>query len=459
MNLKAAYISPHPPIIVEAIGQGEERLAQATREGLEEISYQIRQQKPQVIVFISPHGPLFSDAISVGYGETMAGDFGKFGHSELSWQYPIAKQMIDLVIERSQVPVVRIDSMAAADYRLEHRLDHGILVPLDFISRQYQDFQIVPITYGLLSPLELYQFGCALAGVIEEQEQSVVVVASGDLSHRLSDTGPYAYHPSGEIFDRNIFALLEQEDYLGILKFDQTLAEQAGECGLRSFMILAGLVSNYQTKTTIHSYEGPFGVGYLTASIELLRRQPADWQAAIEANSRVDRRLESAYVKLARQSLAYYLKYHRPMDLPANLTAEFYDQQRPVFVSIKKNGSLRGCIGATVSTQSNLGKEIIYYAIQAGCKDPRFPTVSEQELPYLSYSVDVLFPLEPVQSLQELDPKVYGVVVTKDYRRGLLLPNLEGVDTVEEQLRIACQKAGIVGSDYTIEKFKVVRYK
>jgi len=131
-----------------------------------------------------------------------------------------------------------------------------------------------------------------------------------------------------------------------------------------------------------------------------------------------------------------------------------------VFVSLKLDGSLRGCIGTISPTTASIADEIIRNAISAGTEDPRFPPVSEDELPRLIYSVDVLGEAEKIESLDELDPVRYGVIVTKGHRRGLLLPNLEGVDTAEEQVSIALRKAGISPNEnYQLERFEVVRHK
>ena len=131
-----------------------------------------------------------------------------------------------------------------------------------------------------------------------------------------------------------------------------------------------------------------------------------------------------------------------------------------VFVSIKKLGSLRGCIGTISPFRGNLAEEIIYNAVNACGFDPRFPPVGPEELADLTVSVDVLAEAEPVDSTEELDVNRYGVIVSKGYRRGLLLPNLEGVDTVEYQLQIALSKAGIRPNEkYGIERFEVVRHE
>lgn len=134
--------------------------------------------------------------------------------------------------------------------------------------------------------------------------------------------------------------------------------------------------------------------------------------------------------------------------------------QAGVFVSIKKRGELRGCIGTFLPSTDNVADEIIQNAISAATSDPRFSPVDSTELPELEYSVDILSLPEEVMNSEELDPKRYGIIVKSGNQRGLLLPDLEGIDTVDEQIRIALMKAGI-SSDKQIElfRFEVKRYK
>jgi AmmeMemoRadiSam system protein A len=131
-----------------------------------------------------------------------------------------------------------------------------------------------------------------------------------------------------------------------------------------------------------------------------------------------------------------------------------------VFVSLKKHGELRGCIGTIAPVTDSIAEEIIRNAVSACAEDPRFDPVSKDELDELVYSVDLLSPAEPIPSADMLDPVKYGVIVTSGHKRGLLLPNLEGVDTIEQQIEIAMRKAGIHKNEsYTLERFEVVRHK
>ena len=170
--------------------------------------------------------------------------------------------------------------------------------------------------------------------------------------------------------------------------------------------------------------------------------------------------MEDAYVALARKSLESFITTGTVIDVPEGLPKEMLEKRAGAFVSLHKNGRLRGCIGTISPIQDNLAEEIIGNAISASTRDNRFMPVRPEEIPELEISVDVLSPAEPIASEEELEVKRYGVIVTKGRRRGLLLPNLDGVDTVEEQVRIAKQKAGIdpLDTDVQLERFEVVRH-
>ncbi len=164
-------------------------------------------------------------------------------------------------------------------------------------------------------------------------------------------------------------------------------------------------------------------------------------------------------IKLAKDSLRTYLKENKVLSVLPDMP-DYFLKRAGSFVSLKKgDGTLRGCIGTIEPVYNNLAEEIINNAISAGIKDPRFPKVNLAELDELYFSVDVLHPKEEVESAEELDPKNYGIVVEKGPQKGVLLPDLEGIDTADKQLEVAMTKAGIdKADDIKIYKFKVDRY-
>ena len=227
---------------------------------------------------------------------------------------------------------------------------------------------------------------------------------------------------------------------------------------------MAGALDRKSVTAEALSYEGPFGVGYGVAYFTVTGRDDArDFGEQLQNFTKkkmADRKAaEDPYVKLARKSIESYVKTGEIADMPTDIPSEITNQRAGAFVSLKKDGRLRGCIGTFLPVQQNLAMEIWGNAISACSRDPRFDPVEEDELPDLVYSVDVLSAPEPISSPSELDPKVYGVIVSCGSRRGLLLPDLAGVDTVEEQISIARQKGGIRPDEkISLQRFRVVRH-
>ncbi len=165
--------------------------------------------------------------------------------------------------------------------------------------------------------------------------------------------------------------------------------------------------------------------------------------------------MELEYVNLAKDSLEYYIRNGEYLPVPEKTIGV----RKGVFVTLKKHGMLRGCIGTIQPVRDSVELEIIQNAVSAGTEDPRFQPVRESELVELVYSVDILSDPEPISSIDELDIKRYGVIVSKGFRKGLLLPNLEGIDSAEEQVSIALEKANIrPDEEYKMERFEVKRY-
>lgn len=466
-KILSAYLFPHPPIIIQEIGMGEEKKAQKTIEGCESLAKDIKAKSPTTIILITPHGPLFSDAISISFQDELEGDFKNFNNKSLSFKYKNNLQLVRKILDKSyeqNIMIAKIDEEFAKDYDISLKLDHGTLVPLYFVEKEYKDFRLIHITYGLLPSIDLYRFGKIIQEVVLESEENVVLIASGDLSHKLSNEGPYPYSPYGEQFDKKIVELLGKGDFKSIGSFDLDFSQRAGECGLRSLIILAGFLDKFKIKSEVLSYEGPFGVGYCNAKFLVLEKDEENniYEDLITLKKeRIEniREKEDEYVSLARKSLEYYIEHRRKMKPPKYISKEMLNTRKGVFVTIKKDRMLRGCIGTIEPTQENLAEEIIQNAISAGIRDPRFETVAKEELPSLEYSVDILNSPEPISSIKELDVKKYGVIVTKGFRKGLLLPNLEGIETPEEQIRIALKKAEIrEDEDYKLERFEVTRH-
>lgn len=272
-KILGSYLFPHPPIIIEDIGQGEEKKAEKTIEGVKTLARSIRDKAPDTIIVITPHGPLFEDAISISIEDKLKGDFRKFGYWDIRFEYENNMNLTDRIIKnamKANIEIAQVNREFAKQHDIEFELDHGTMVPLYFVDKEYKNFKIVHITCGTLPPRELYNFGMCINSAMEEVEDDAVILVSGDLSHKLSDEGPYSFSPCGEEFDKQIIEILKAGDLESLITFDLELAEKACECGLRSLMIMAGALDKAQFNTEVLSHEGPYGVGYCTAKLEVI---------------------------------------------------------------------------------------------------------------------------------------------------------------------------------------------
>ncbi len=466
MSLKGYYFLPHPPIVLPEVGKGEEQKIIRTCESMDTIGTEIAKKAPDTIIVVTPHGIMFQDAIVMSYENEIFGSMKKFGVTSVSLKLPVQKKLTQKIYDLAQnegIPTLLATNQLMKKYNTSVSIDHGTLVPLYFVNKHYNNYKLVHITYAPLSDIELYKLGVAINKAVEELNENAVFIASGDLSHRLSEEGPYGYHPSGEKFDKEFLEALQEGNVKRVFSIDKDIVCNAEECGRRSVAVLLGALEGKKFKGELISYEGTFGVGYGIMKFSILSEDTsrlADLET-IRKEAYEKKTLHSdPYVRLARESLTTYLKTGKELNsLPEYVTEEMKKEKRGVFVSLKLNGELRGCIGTIFPVTESIALEILRNAIEAGINDPRFYEVDFNELMDIDFSVDVLTVPEPAQK-DGLNPAEYGVIVKSKGKTGLLLPDLEGIDTVEEQLSIALDKAGIrPNEEYSIQKFKVIRHK
>ena len=452
-------IAPHPPIMVEAVGGEDARVTATSAAALRNAADLLDRFAPQTVVIVSPHAPGFADAFTVTTATHVQGDLSQFAAPHVAHDVSGDPELARAIIEEAAAADLPIG--AREDYaRLPRDLDHGVLVPMSFLDPAGR-YDLVEVSFAFLPAADHLEFGRAIRRAATRLGRRIALVASGDCSHRLTRDAPAGYSPRGHLFDEQLTALLARSDYDGVARIDADLREEAGECGWRSFLVLGGFLEGTDAVTRVLSYEGPWGVGYLTAvaaPLEELTDLPAFTpQSGQKGGHKGDS--ESAPVRLARKTIEGYVKDGTVVTPPAVIDPVL-PPRAGAFVSLHIDGMLRGCIGTIEPTRATLGEEIVRNAVQAATQDPRFPPVGPEELDDLEIKVDVLHPPERIETLEELDPRVYGVITTCGWRRGLLLPDLEGVDTCEEQVAIAMNKAGIAtGEPISLERFKVNRYE
>ncbi|MBP5352426.1 MAG: AmmeMemoRadiSam system protein A, partial [Alphaproteobacteria bacterium] len=274
----------------------------------------------------------------------------------------------------------------------------------------------------------------------------------------------YGFAAEGPQFDAAVTDALDKGDFAALFDLKPEFCEAAGECGHRSFVIMAGALDGKTVKSKLLAYEGPFGVGYGVAQFTVgrnnkNRRFGEQYAEKLQAEMAKRRQREDVFVQWAHRCVETFVTTGKPIAFPDNLPTVLLQNRAGVFVTLKKNGQLRGCIGTIEPVRENIAREIWHNAVSACSQDPRFIPVRPDELAEIVYSVDVLTPSHPVQNLSALNPKIDGVIVQNGNRRGLLLPDIEGVDTVAQQLAISKQKAGIAPNEpVQVFTFRVERH-
>lgn len=458
MPIIKTYMVPHPPLIIPDIGKGGEKQIKKTTESYETVAKEISEIKPDTIIISSPHTIMYGDYFHITNANKLSGDFSNFNASNISFE---EEQDIELIEE---IETVSNKYNFPAGRTKDTKLDHGTMIPLYFIRKYYKEGKIIVLGPSGLPLIDNYMMGIIIKEAVNNLNKKVVYIASGDLSHKLQPHGPYGYAPEGVEYDKKIMEVCSNANFNELLNFEESFLDKAAECGHRSFTIMAGTLDGLNVKAKYLSHEDITGVGYgiitFTPQDKNDNRYFLDnYFNELEEKLNNKKQNEDPYVKLARLTIEEYITNKNVLETPSNTPKELLNSQAGVFVSIHKFGSLRGCIGTIMPTTNSIAQEIITNAISASTKDPRFPKIEKEELDYLEINVDVLGEPEDIDSEDKLNVKEYGVIVTSGMKRGLLLPDLDGVDTIEQQVSIAKKKAGIKDEPYTLQRFKVTRHK
>ena len=405
--------------------------------------------KEDVIGYYAPHagyvysGPVVGATVSrvnfkdtcVILGPSHTGAGAPFSIlTEGTWRTPLGDVQIDTELGKA----ILANSNNLKEDRFAHLQEHSIEVQLPFIQYFKPDIKFVTIVLSHTNAAGYRNIGMAIAKAIKDTGKGVVIVASGDMNH-------YEPQKTTHTKDRQaIESILKLEAGELLERVREFKISMCGD-GTAACLIYAAKelgpvkteLVKYQTSGDItHDYSAV--VGYAGILFKGLK--------------------ESPQVQLARETVESYVT-RGEVPHPKNIIPEMKGKAG-VFVSLHKDDELRGCIGTIEPDSENIAQEIVRNAVEASTRDPRFNPITADELPDIEYSVDVLTEPEPVKSEKDLDPKKYGAIVEAGWRRGLLLPDLEGVDTVKRQLEICRMKAGI-GPEEPVQlyRFEVKRYK
>lgn len=270
-KLVGCALMPHPPLLIPEVGKGELEVIRKTADAMQAAAQRIKENNPQTIVIISPHGPVFEDAASITVHPRLKGNMAAFDAPEVGLGFETDGLLVRHIIKKADrlgIHLMQLTDDLAKQYRFSLQLDHGAMVPLYYLHQAGFKGQLVHISMGMLAYEEMYTFGKAVQAAIAMTDKRVAVIASGDLSHRLLPQAPAGYNPRGAEFDRIVVEALKQADAKTLLNLDRELIDAAGECGLRPICFLMGVLGGLEPAADVLSYEGPFGVGYAVALFE-----------------------------------------------------------------------------------------------------------------------------------------------------------------------------------------------
>ena len=425
-----AGLMPHAPVLVPGVGREIAAQAGRTVSALSEIAAHLVAARPDTVVVISPHSPRHPEAFGLWLAERLHGSFASFGATDQEVALPLDRVFASQLEREMRRHALRSWRIESGD------LDHGATVPLFFLAQAGWTGPTVVIGLTRTDAEGCDRLGETIAATAKILHRRLAIVASGDMSHRLTPSAPAGFHPDAGRFDAEFIDLLRRDAPENLKRIDPDLVQTAAEDVVDPTLV-ALAATGYATRGhRVLSYEGPFGVGYGVAILFEPGEPPPD--PAGEMLTKLD-----DLPAIARRAVAAGLE--NAAAAPSFRAGGELADRQGVFVTVRDaQGRLRGCRGTPEATAPDLLLETWRNAMASAFHDDRFAPVNRHELPRMHFTVTVLGPLEPEVSPEDLDPARYGVIVAaRDGRRALLLPGIEGIETVGQQLQIVRQKAGI----------------
>src|SRR2546425_1426609 len=386
-GIVAGALCAHPPILLTEVGGLESQRVRATAQAMRELDVLLAGHRADVAVVISPHSPSSMTSLPVRHSAHLAGDLARFRAPQVR---------VEAIVDTALVTALVGDAQRAG-YALtwaeESDLDHGVVVPLYSLPQAMANKRCVFLGVSGWPLARFFAFGAWLHQRL--LGRSAILLASGDLSHRLTPDAPYGFRPQGPVFDRLVIDALRARAWEQIEALDPDLVEEAGECGLRPLAILLGAGRAANMNSRVLSYEGPFGVGY---PVVAFTASAAPTKVLLDVQT------------LGRQAIDTYLRTRRLIEPPEPIPVEL---QAPsaVFVTLRKDGELRGCVGSLRPTEATAAHELIRYAVASAVRDPRFDPVRLDEVSALGIKVQLLDPPEPVTDIGGLRPHTPWVLL------------------------------------------------
>src|SRR5438128_675466 len=433
-GIVAGALVAHPPILLAEVGGAQSQRVRATAEACRELDGILSVVQAGLAVVIAPQSPSSMTSLPVRRGANAGGNLARFRAPNVQVMAQVDVGLATALIADGQRAGF---SLIWAE---ETELDHGVVVPLHSLPRTMANKRCIFLGVSGWPLHRFIELGVWLHRRLGDR--FAILIASGDLSHRLTPDAPYGYRPEGPVFDRLVIDALRDREWNRIEGLDRDLVEEAGECGLRPLAILLGAARAAGLDSQVLSYEGPFGVGYPVVAFTATPVAGTTQKIGLDIQA------------LGRQAIETYLRTRRLIEPPQPIPL---DLQAPsaVFVSLYKDGELRGCVGSVHPTESTAAHELIRYLVASAVRDPRFEPVRLDEVSTLRIKVQLLDRPEAIADISELNPQTHGIIVRRGDRQALLLPGIEGIDTPEQQLRAACDKAGIsYNAPLELERFR-----
>lgn len=261
-------LMPHPPLLVPQVGHGREHEAESTDAACRMLASRIAQWKPDTVIVISPHAHLFSDYLFMYDKPVLSGSFARFDAGDVSFSFEQDSDLHGRIRERLSREGIQSGSTEGtrmARYGLDAELDHGVLIPLYYLSLKHIPFKLIALSQSAMDTSRILSSGRILASCAADTGKRVCIIASGDLSHKVNTHSPYGLSPEGARFDEAVCRVFRSGRFSSILEIDSRLVEKSAECGYRSLVMLAGAMPHGRSE--LLSYESPFGIGYCVGAV------------------------------------------------------------------------------------------------------------------------------------------------------------------------------------------------
>lgn len=400
--------------------------------------------RPDLIVVIDPHGPTFTQAMGLCCAPVLRGDLAAAGRPDMALELPTDLQLAQILLGLSKEAGV---PLTVPDRYVRQPLSHGVLVPWQFLTAA----GLGPVAVTVVHPsgqslARHFEFGQIIGYAAQRTGRRVAILASAELSHRHDEI------PEAAAFDQQVVEAFDGHHWVALVGQAPAALAAAEACGMGALAMLAGVFRPEAIAACPSTYAVTAGVGRLVGELAITRHpEPVDdaQRPARDVATLAELALEAIYCHTAKQEF---------VRATGKLAETWGRRQAGVFVTLYRDGKIRNSLGAAFPLQANVCDEVVRTAVAVAFQDPAHPPIDAKELPRITLTVQVVLPPEPVARIEEVDPRLYGLIAYTGYRMGVLLPRVDGVETAEDQVRQVMAKAGVgAGEPLWLLRFPVER--